>query len=811
MKRSHLLVSAACLALGVLAWGLVQKLRGPVFAGYDVQSRPLVQTVVATGRVAAVSRAQVGSPVTGVVVERRVQEGDAVQPGDVLAVLRADDLEAAVREAEAAMAQLQQSTRPQAQAALREAEARLTQASREVARRRELFQRQLVARETLEQAIQAETVARTAAEQARLAVRSLASGNPDDAAARARLASAKAQLAKTTVRAEVAGTVLTRNVEPGDLVQPGRILFEIARTGATEVLVPLDEKNLEVLAIGQSAVCIADAYPSRPFPAKVTFIAPSVDPQRGSVDIRLTVAPVPDFVRQDMTVSVNVETGSPRTRRRRSQRRTWRRGGRSRGAVAGRRRPRHAAQGPAGHARPDAHRDHRGHPGGRPGPGRRDGSGGRRRPGARVAVGDVRDGRRVRHAQRTAGSARLTPMWIEWTIATRFLREGKAQSTLILVGIAVGVAVIVFLTALITGLQGNIIDRTLGTQAHIKVQPPDEINRVLAPADGSVQLVLESRRAQRLRSINNWQQVRDVLDALPRVTAVSPVISGPAFARRGDALESVALVGIDARALPAHHPDPDDIVAGVFRIGAGDAVIGRQLAIELGMRVGDKLRIDGGQGRESVLNVAGIFELGVRELDARYVYLDMKQAQSLLDLPGAATIIDVTVDEIFAAQAVAARIARLTGLKAESWMETNAQLMNALRSQSLSTQMISVFVALSVALGIASVLSVSVVQRTARDRHPPRHGHPAPADAAACSWYRARCSAWPVRCWVARRAMRWCSRSTPSGPKLFYIPVESVAAGRRHGTRHAHRDGLGGASRRVVPLRLDPVEAIRHV
>ena len=151
--------------------------------------------------------------------------------------------------------------------------------------------------------------ARTAAEQARLAARSLAEGNPAETAARARVATARAQLAKTTIRAEVAGTVLTRNAEPGDLVQPGRVLFEIARAGATEVLVPLDEKNLEVLALGQPAMCIADAYPSRPFPAEVSFIAPSVDPQRGSVDIRLTVAPVPDFLRQDMTVSVNVETG----------------------------------------------------------------------------------------------------------------------------------------------------------------------------------------------------------------------------------------------------------------------------------------------------------------------------------------------------------------------------------------------------------------------------------------------------------------------------------------------------------------------
>ena len=309
MKRSVVFAAIGCIALGAIGWGVLQKVRGPALDGYQVTSRPLVQTVVATGRVVAVSRAQVGSPVTGVVVERRVQEGDAVQPGDVLAVLRADDLEAAVREAEAALAQLQQSTRPQAQAALREAEARLLQASREVTRRRDLLKRQLIARETLEQAVQVETVARTAAEQARLAARSLAAGNPNEAAARARVSSARALLAKTTIRAEVAGTVLTRNAEPGDLVQPGRVLFEIARAGATEVLVPLDEKNLEVLAIGQQAMCIADAFPTRPFPAKVTFIAPSVDPQRGSVDIRLTVTPVPAFLRQDMTVSVNVETG----------------------------------------------------------------------------------------------------------------------------------------------------------------------------------------------------------------------------------------------------------------------------------------------------------------------------------------------------------------------------------------------------------------------------------------------------------------------------------------------------------------------
>ncbi|WP_374602872.1 ABC transporter permease [Arenimonas sp.] len=400
-------------------------------------------------------------------------------------------------------------------------------------------------------------------------------------------------------------------------------------------------------------------------------------------------------------------------------------------------------------------------------------------------------------------------MWAEWTIATRFLREGKSQSTLILVGIAVGVAVIVFLTALITGLQENIIERTLGTQAHIRIVPTEEKNIVLPAPAGSAQLVLETRRAQRLRSINNWQQVLGVLDALGPVTAASPVISGPAFARRGEAIESVALVGIDAERYQRIIPISEDIVAGRFRIGAGDTVIGSQLATDLGLGVGDKLRLDGGQGRDTVVNVAGIFELGVRELDARYVYMDMKQAQSLLDLPGAATVIDVTVDDIFAAEAVAGRIARLTGVKAESWMETNAQLMNALRSQSLSTQMISVFVALSVALGIASVLSVSVVQRTREI-----------GILRAMGTTRAQM----LRVFLVQGGLFGLAGSVVGalagyglvgafntfGPKLFFIPVDPWLP-----VFAALLATVTGIVAAAVPARrasrLDPVEAIRHV
>ena len=303
-------------------------------------------------------------------------------------------------------------------------------------------------------------------------------------------------------------------------------------------------------------------------------------------------------------------------------------------------------------------------------------------------------------------------MWVEWNISLKFLREGGVQTLLIVIGIAVGTSVIVFITAIITGLQANLIERTLGTQAHVKVQPPEEINRIVPLPGDPVLLTLEDRRAQRLRSILNWQDVVATLDRVPGVTAVSPVVAGPAFGVRGAAVKSVAVLGIDPVRYQRIVRVSDYITAGAMRVGAGDALIGSELGEDLGLGVGDKLRLDAGGNRTAVLNVAGIFQLGVSELDSRYVYLDLRQAQSLLDLPGGVTVIDATVDDIFAADDYAARIARLTGLKAESWIETNAQLVNGLRSQSVSTVMISVFVAISVAFGIASVLAISVVQRT---------------------------------------------------------------------------------------------------
>lgn len=282
--------------------------QGPLLPSYRISSMPLVQTVVATGRVVAVSNTDIGSEISGVVLERRVAEGEQVAAGDLLLVLSSDDVAAQVRQAEAELAELISSTRPQAVVDLTNAKVAMAQADRNVERRRELATISAISDEEMEQAIQAQAQARNNLENARLRANALSSGGVEEDLLSARIAALQAQLNKAQVRSKVSGTILTRNVEVGDLVQPGQSLFTIALDGKTEIRVPLDERNLSRLALQQPAVAIADAYPDKPFPVRISFIAPSIDPQRGTVEVRLSVDPVPDFLRQDMTVSVNIET-----------------------------------------------------------------------------------------------------------------------------------------------------------------------------------------------------------------------------------------------------------------------------------------------------------------------------------------------------------------------------------------------------------------------------------------------------------------------------------------------------------------------
>lgn len=294
-------------------------------------------------------------------------------------------------------------------------------------------------------------------------------------------------------------------------------------------------------------------------------------------------------------------------------------------------------------------------------------------------------------------------------VALRYLREGGMQTVLILAGVTAGVAVIIFLTTLIAQLQAAIVEKTLGSQAHIVVRPTEEVNRRSLPAEATAAVV--QARAQRLRSIDQWESVSRLAATLPGVVAVSPAVTGAGLAIRGTANRSIALLAVDPDRYRRIVRIDDYLVRGRFDIAGVNTVIGIELAKDLGVTLGDRIRVQTASDRSELLTIVGLFDIGNRDLNRRWVFTTLRLGQTLLDLPGGVSNIDLTVTDIFGADAIAQRLEAMTGLDVESWMQTNSQLLAALRNQSVSNNLIRSFVTIIVAVGIASVLVVSVVQK----------------------------------------------------------------------------------------------------
>jgi len=301
----------------------------------------------------------------------------------------------------------------------------------------------------------------------------------------------------------------------------------------------------------------------------------------------------------------------------------------------------------------------------------------------------------------------------EWVVATRFLVEGRAQTISIVTGIAIGVAVIVFMSSLLSGLQANLVRRVLTGQAHIQLLPSREIVRPLRQDDPAADRgALVQAPPQRLKGLDQWQNVVAQVAAMPGVAVVAPVAAGSALALRGEASRAISLGGVDPETYFRVVPIPDKIVRGAARLTSSDILVGTELASDLGVGIGDRLRVANAAGTGVTLTITGIFDLGSKPANARTTYVTLRTAQSLLGLPGSVTAVDVTVHDVYAADRLADRIAAATGVQADSWIRTNEQIFTAVRAQTMANTAIRFFVALSVAFGIASVLVVSVVQRS---------------------------------------------------------------------------------------------------
>jgi lipoprotein-releasing system permease protein len=252
----------------------------------------------------------------------------------------------------------------------------------------------------------------------------------------------------------------------------------------------------------------------------------------------------------------------------------------------------------------------------------------------------------------------------------------------------------------------------LSAQAHIVLLPPQEVARPLRDAPGQTEAAIVQRPFQRVRSIDQWQTIMGQVARLRDVTAVSPMAAGSVLAVRGEASRAVTVMGVDAARYYRIVPLPDKIVAGIPRLNSEDIIIGTELASDLGVTVGDKLRIVPSTGAGPTLTITGIVDLGNKGANQRNTYVALHTAQALLGLIGGVSSIDITVRDIYAAETVAQAIAAATGVEADSWIRTNSQLYIAINAQIVANTTIRFFVALAIAFGIAAVLIVSVVQKS---------------------------------------------------------------------------------------------------
>jgi HlyD family secretion protein len=319
-RRGWLLAGALLVTTGATAYLLT---RGTPVDIAVVTQGDLRQSVVMSGRISTVERTDVASQTTARIEGIAVREGDKVRAKQALVLLRNDEAQAALVQANAAVAQAQARLRqiqtvqgPMADQQLEQARAVERQAQLELARAQDLLQQGFVSQSRVDDAMRVALSAKAVLLSASAAAQGNRTGGADLQLAQAQLEQAQAaqraaaaRLDQLILRAPADGVVIARSADPGDTAQAGKAILTLVSGSETRIQANVDEKNLKYLQLGQAAVATADAFSDRHFPARLTYIAPAVDPQRGTVELRLLVDPAVDYLRTDMTVSVEIITG----------------------------------------------------------------------------------------------------------------------------------------------------------------------------------------------------------------------------------------------------------------------------------------------------------------------------------------------------------------------------------------------------------------------------------------------------------------------------------------------------------------------
>ncbi len=281
-------------------------------------------------------------------------------------------------------------------------------------------------------------------------------------------------------------------------------------------------------------------------------------------------------------------------------------------------------------------------------------------------------------------------MRLAFRIAWRFLVSSKAQTVLIAVGIAVGIAVQVFIGSLITGLQDSLVQKTIGRSPHITITA--------------------SERGER---IANYADVEQALRATDGVSAVLATADGSGFLVHGNDTAPILLRGMNPADADSIYRLNDALTEGTLPADE-QVLLGQDLADELGLTAGDTLSLLTPTGATAEATVSGLFDLQVKSLNESWAFAPMAFSQQLFGYGEEATGLELQVQDVFAADELAASLQPTLpeGLTADNWKAQNASLLSGLNGQSVSSIMIQVFVLVSVVLGIASVLAISVLQKS---------------------------------------------------------------------------------------------------
>ncbi len=295
-------------------------------------------------------------------------------------------------------------------------------------------------------------------------------------------------------------------------------------------------------------------------------------------------------------------------------------------------------------------------------------------------------------------------------IAWRYLTASKAQTGLLVAGVAVGVFVFIFMSALIGGLASYLIERTVGDISHVTIESADRDAGLLLPGGDTVQLVQQRTGGQR-DTLRNAEVFLPVIAATPGVVAVSPQLVGNGFVVRGQRSGPVAVTGVEADKVSAIADIGRRLVAGDTTLTNSSVLLGVSLARDLQVSVGQVVTLRSDRGIDRTLVVSGIFSIGVEALDARAAFVGIATARTLFEQPQGLSRIEIKLEDLNAAGEYARRISAETGLKATPWTEGNAQLLDGLRAQASSGNIIKAFALITIVIGVASALLLSTYRR----------------------------------------------------------------------------------------------------